>query len=117
MGALPGLPFGPGALAVMTQMPLFPHHTATTSFFQEPVTALAWAGDSILCAVPGGYTLVSPGSKPVPIAAGVTTRTLVASHPPTRRALLLFGDAMVGQGPCGMMHGSWAPFRLGEAAE
>lgn len=30
---------------------------------QEPVSALAWAGDGILAAVPGGYKLIQSGRK------------------------------------------------------
>ena len=32
-------------------------------WIQEPVSALAWAGDGILAAVPGGYKLIQSGRK------------------------------------------------------
>ncbi len=61
----------------------------------EPITALAWCGDGILAAVPGGYKLIQSGCKVTDIAPGVTSRTLVASCPALRQALLVFADSML----------------------
>ncbi|GAX74850.1 hypothetical protein CEUSTIGMA_g2296.t1 [Chlamydomonas eustigma] len=61
----------------------------------EPVLAMAWVGDGILAAVPGGYKLVQSGSKISDVATGLSNETMVTSCTPKKQALLLFSDNLL----------------------
>ena len=50
---------GPGGTSHSVQ----PAHLLAKVMVHEPVSALAWVGDGILAAVPGGYKLIKSGNK------------------------------------------------------
>ncbi|MEW5300203.1 MAG: hypothetical protein WDW36_003149 [Sanguina aurantia] len=62
---------------------------------QDPVSELAWVGNSIVCAVPGGYTLVQSGNKVTEVARGLTVPPRLSSLPASRLGALAFSEALL----------------------